>query len=66
MQFVIENEDGEFYAGFTEGRPVWFKSRRPETRFDEALADTILRQLTHMGFQKIEKKMFEGKVRASK
>lgn len=64
MQYVIENEDGEFYAGFQEGKPVWFRSRRPETRFDAALADTIMRQLTHLGFQKIEKKLYEGKVRA--
>jgi hypothetical protein len=66
MLFCIENEDGEFYAGTQEGKAIWFRSRRPETRFDEALADAILRQLTHTGYQKIEKKPFEGKVRVSK
>ncbi len=60
MNWTIQNAEGEFYAGFQEGKPVWFRSRRKETRFDETTANLVLKQLTQLGFSGLEKKLYEG------
>lgn len=57
-QCVLVNEDGHLYAGFSSetSRPVWAKLRREECVLDEPMADSVLRQLTQLGFTKIAKR----------
>lgn len=60
MNYVIENKNGLYYGGFLEGQPVWYKTKRKETKFDSKIADTIFRQLTALGFSGIEKNLADG------
>jgi len=60
--YVIER-DGEYYAGFSDGRPVWQVKRRPETQFEGAVAEKIVQQLTGLGFTGMELKLYQPRVR---
>ena len=53
MDCVIVNKEGELYGGFEDGKPVWFKTKRPGVEMDEKTADTVLRQMTQLGFEDI-------------
>lgn len=59
MQYTISNEEGEFYAGFQDGEPVWSKTPGSQTLFDEWIADAILKQMTQLGFTRLKKKIYE-------
>lgn len=50
MECVIVNADGELYAGFLDGKPHWIRTKRTECLMAEPLAETVLRQLTQLGF----------------
>jgi hypothetical protein len=50
MDCVIVNSDGDLYAGFEEGKPRYFRTKRDSCVMDEALANTVLRQLHALGF----------------
>jgi hypothetical protein len=44
------NADGELYAGFEDGKPHWYRTKREGCVMDEALAETVLRQLHQLNF----------------
>ena len=56
MKFVVVNSRGELYAGFSDSRPVWYKNKRDESVFDEAIADAYVKQLTELGFGPVVKR----------
>lgn len=62
---VIVNEYGELYGGYNgeEGRPIWFKTKRPACIIDDAIADQVMKQLTGLGYTKIVKRDANGVAR---
>mgnify|MGYP001592759493 CR=1 FL=1 len=56
MLYAIVNSDGELYAGFEDGKPQWRRAKRDEYLMAEDLADTVLRQLHHLGFENTAKR----------
>lgn len=63
MQCVIVNEEGELYAGFQDGKPLWYRTKRPESVLEEPIADTVVRQLKGLGFEKVIKRSANGVAR---
>ena len=59
-KYVIER-DHEFYAGFSDGRPLWLSQRRPETQFDAELAEKIVQQLRACGYTGMEVKIYQAR-----
>jgi len=64
MTTYVITRDGNYYAGFLEGRPVWQHRRGPETQFDADTADKIMLQLIALGYVGIELKMYRPRMRA--
>jgi hypothetical protein len=64
MSTYVITRDGDYYAGFLEGRPVWQYRRGAETQFDGDTADMIVRQLAALGYVGVELKMYRPRMRA--
>lgn len=45
MSSVVINEDGLLYGGFSEGKPVWYRTKRDETLLDDEIARKVVSQL---------------------
>lgn len=65
MATVIVNEDGELYGGYNgeEGKPIWFKTKRPACILDDKIADAAFKQLKGLGYEKIAKRDANGVAR---
>jgi hypothetical protein len=65
MASVIVNEEGELYGGFSSeaSKPVWFKTKRDSCVLDDRLAETALRQLKALGYEKIALRDANGIIR---
>lgn len=50
MNWCIVNKDGMLYAGVVDGVMTWSKLKRDSCLIDERIVDTVLRQLTELGF----------------
>lgn len=58
-QFVIVNDQGRLYEGFSadEARPIWRSTKTQRcVMTDEAMVDTVVRQLHQLGFTKCVKR----------
>lgn len=55
MSSVIVNEKGELYGGFDSqtNKPVWFKTKRDGCEIPDAMAESVVRQLKGLGFEKV-------------
>lgn len=66
MKYVIVNDDGDLYGGFSSeaSKPIWYKTRRDVCMIEsEALVDTVIRQLKALGFEKVVKRDASGVIR---
>ena len=53
MSSVVVNEHGLLYGGFQEGKPIWFKTKRPDCVIKDETAEAVVKQLKGLGFEKI-------------
>lgn len=65
MAAVIVNDKGELYAGFSseQSKPIWRRSKCKECVLEEAIAETVVRQLKQLGFDKIIQRDADGVAR---
>ena len=56
--FVIVNDEGLLYGGFDseKSKPIWFKAKKDKCELPEDVADTAVRQLQALGFDKVVKR----------
>ena len=50
MSYVLKNEQGLYYGGYADSAPILYRTKREETKFDDEVADKVLKQLTDLGF----------------
>lgn len=64
MSTYVVTRDGQYYAGFVDGHPVWQPRRARDAQFCGEVAEKIVQQLTALGYAGCELKMYRARLRS--